>query len=180
MERENFVLLIVDVQEGLLKAMNPEVAKQVIKNILTLLSFAKTMGIPILLTEQYPKGLGPTSPEIRAEMDGIVPIEKVAFSCCRVEEFNKRLDSFRRKQIILCGIETHVCILQTAIDLMERGYEVYVVADGVCSRRKMDWEIGLRYLERREAMISTTEIIAFQLLKEAGTEEFKRLSRLLK
>ncbi|MGB9630035.1 MAG: isochorismatase family protein, partial [Thermodesulfobacteriota bacterium] len=118
--------------------------------------------------------------EIKAEMEGLVPIEKLAFSCCRVEEFNKRLDSFRRRQIILCGIEAHVCILQTAIDLLEKGYEVYVVADGVCSRRKIDWEIGLRYLERRGAMISTTEIIAFQLLKEAGTEEFRRLSKLLK
>lgn len=180
MERNNTILIIVDVQEGLLKAMNPEIAKEVIKNILILLSFAKTMGIPFLATEQYPKGLGQTSPEIKAEMEGMVPIEKVAFSCCRVEEFNNRLGSFRKKQIILCGIETHVCILQTAIDLMEKGYEVYVVADGVCSRRKMDWKIGLKYLERRGAMISTTEIIAFQLLKEAGTEEFKRLSKIIK
>ncbi len=180
MERDNSILIIIDAQEGLLKAMNPEIAKNVLKNILILLSFAKPMGIPILLTEQYPKGLGQTSPEIKALVEEIPPIEKVAFSGCRVEAFNKRLDSFGRKQIILCGIETHVCILQTAIDLMAKGYEVDVPADGVCSRRKLDWEIGLRYLERRGAMISTTEIIAFQLLKEAGTEEFKRLSRLLK
>lgn len=180
MDRDDSVILMVDVQEGLLKAMDPEIAKNVIKNILILLSFAKTMGIPFMATEQYPKGLGQTAPEIRAEMEGMVPIEKVTFSCCRVEEFNKRLASFGRKQIILCGIEAHVCILQTAIDLMEKGYEVYVVADGVCSRRKLDWEVGLKYLERRGAMISTTEIIAFQLLKEAGTEEFKRLSKFLK
>lgn len=180
MEREKSVLIVVDVQDGLLKAMGQEIAKNLIKNIILLLSFAKTMGIPILTTEQYPKGLGGTTPEIKVEMEGLAPIEKMAFSCCRVEEFNKRLDSLQRKQVILCGIETHVCILQTAIDLMERGYEVYVVADGVCSRRKIDWEFGLRYLERRGAMISTTEIIAFQLLKEAGTEEFKRLSKLFK
>jgi isochorismate hydrolase len=85
-----------------------------------------------------------------------------------------------RNQAILTGIETHVCVLQTANDLIQKGYEVYVVADAICSRRKLDWEIGLRWMEKKGAMISTTEIIAFQLLKEAGTEEFRGLSKLLK
>jgi isochorismate hydrolase len=85
-----------------------------------------------------------------------------------------------RKQVILTGIETHVCVLQTANDLIQEGYGVHAVADAICSRRKLDWEIGLRWMEKRGAMISTTEIIAFQLLKEAGTEEFRGLSKLLK
>jgi nicotinamidase-related amidase len=97
-----------------------------------------------------------------------------------VETFNTKLNRLGRKQVILSGIETHVCVLQTADDLLQKGYEVHVVADAICSRRKLDWEIGLRWMEKRGAMISTTEIIAFQMLKEAGTEEFRGLSKLLK
>ena len=160
--------------------MNQEVGKNVIRNIRTLLAFVIRMGIPILITEQYPKGLGKTVPEITMELGSILPIEKVSFSCCGVETFNDQLNQLGRKQVILAGIETHVCVLQTADDLIQKGYEVHVVADAICSRRKLDWEIGLRWMEKRGAMISTTEIIAFQLLKEAGTEEFRGLSKFLK
>jgi isochorismate hydrolase len=179
-EREEAVLIIIDVQDVLMKKMNQEVGKNVIQNIRTLLTFAKEMAIPILMTEQYPKGLGKTVPEIKMELGSILPIEKVSFSCCGVETFNIKLNRLGRKQVILSGIETHVCVLQTANDLIQKGYEVHVVADAICSRRKLDWEIGLRWMEKRGAMISTTEIIAFQLLKEAGTEEFRGLSKLLK
>ena len=179
-EREEAVLIIIDVQDVLMKKMNQEVGKNVIQNIRTLLTFAKEMAIPILMTEQYPKGLGKTVPEIKMELGSILPIEKVSFSCCGVETFNEKLNRLGRKQVILSGIETHVCVLQTAADLIQKSYEVHVVADAICSRRKLDWEIGLRWMEKRGAMISTTEIIAFQLLKEAGTEEFRGLSKLLK
>jgi nicotinamidase-related amidase len=138
------------------------------------------MAIPVLITEQYPKGLGPTVSEIKMELGTILPIEKVSFSCCGVETFNEKLNQTGRKQVILAGIETHVCVLQTADDLIKAGHEVHVVADAICSRRKLDWEIGLRWVEKKGAMISTTEIIAFQLLKEAGTEEFRTLSKWLK
>ena len=90
------------------------------------------------------------------------------------------MNHLARKQVILTGIETHVCVLQTADDLIQKSYEVYAVADAIYSRRKLDWEMGLRWMEKKGAMISTTEIIAFQLMKEAGTEEFRRLSKLLK
>jgi isochorismate hydrolase len=179
-EREKAVLIIVDVQDVLMRKMNQEVGEKVIRNIRILLAFAKEMAIPILITEQYPKGLGKTIPEIKMELESILPIEKVSFSCCGVETFNHQLSQFGRKQVILTGIETHVCVLQTAEDLIQKGYEVYVVADAICSRRKLDWEIGLRWMEKKGAMISTTEIIAFRLLKEAGTEEFRGLSKLLK
>ena len=179
-ERGEVVLIVIDVQDVLMKKMNQEVGKNVIQNIRTLLTFAKEMAIPILMTEQYPKGLGKTVPEIKMELGSILPIEKVSFSCCGVETFNIKLNRLGRKQVILTGIETHVCVLQTAADLIQKGYEVHVVADAICSRRKLDWEIGLRWMEKRGAMISTTEIIAFQLLKEAGTEEFRGLSKLLK
>jgi isochorismate hydrolase len=179
-EREEAVLIVIDVQEVLMKQMDPEMGKQVTQNIKILLNFAKEMAIPILITEQYPKGLGRTIPEIKNELGPNLPIEKVTFSCCGVETFNEGLGRLKRNQVILIGIETHVCVLQTATDLIQKDYEVYVVADAVCSRKKLDWEIGLRWLEKKGAMIPTTEIIAFQLLKEAGTEEFKRLSKFLK
>jgi isochorismate hydrolase len=180
MDRGEAVLTVIDVQDVLMKKMDQEVGQKVIRNILTLLAFAKGMAIPILITEQYPKGLRKTVPEIKMQLGNIPPIEKVSFSCCGAKTFNNKLNQWGRRQIILTGIETHVCVLQTADDLIQKGYEVHVVADAICSRRKLDWEMGLRWMEKRGAMISTTEIIAFRLLKEAGTEEFRRLSKLLK
>ncbi|MCJ7782695.1 MAG: isochorismatase family protein [Desulfobacterales bacterium] len=179
-QREEAVVVVVDVQDVLMKKMNQGVAENVIRNIRTLLTFAQKMAIPVLITEQYPKGLGQTVSEVKMELESILPIEKVSFSCCGVETFNEKLNQTGRKQVILTGIETHVCVLQTADDLMQTGHEVHAVADAICSRRKLDWEIGLRWMEKKGAMISTTEIIAFQLLKEAGTEEFRGLSKLLK
>ena len=179
-EREKAVLVIVDVQEALVKAMDSGVVRNLIRNLQTLIAFAKEMGIPMVMTEQYPRGLGMTVHEIKQELPSLLPIEKVSFSCGRVDAFNERLDRTGRRVILLTGMETHVCILQTAAHLIQKGFEVHVVADTVCSRRKLDWKIGLQWMEKKGAMISTTEIIAFQLLKEAGTEEFKRLSKLVK
>jgi len=179
-QREEAVLVVVDVQDALMKKMDPGVGEKIIRNIRILLAFAQRLAIPVLMTEQYPKGLGPTVPGIKMEMGSILPIEKVSFSCCGVETFNAGLNQTGRKQVILAGIETHVCILQTADDLLRAGREVYAVADAICSQRKLDWEVGLRWMEKRGAMISTTEIIAFQLLKEAGSEEFRSLSKWLK
>ena len=179
-EREEAVLVVIDVQETLMKSMPSEVKRSVIRNIQILIAFAREMSIPILSTEQYPKGLGKTVPEIKTELGSLLPIEKLTFSCYKVGTFRERLGQLKRKQIILSGIETHVCILQTAADLIENDYEVHVVGDAVCSRRKLDWEIGLRWLEKKGALIATTEIIAFQLFREAGTEEFRGLSKLLK
>lgn len=180
LQREEAILVVIDMQESLMKQMDQEIAKRTIKNIKTNISFAKEMGIPIILTEQYPKGLGRTIKEIQSDLENLVPIEKLSFSCCGERLFNEKLIEINRKKIIMTGIETHVCVLQTTNDLLEKGYEVHVVADAICSRRKLDWEIALRWMEKKGAIISTTEIIAFQLLKEAGTEEFRRLSKLLK
>jgi len=179
-QREEAALVVVDVQEALMKKMNPAVAEKVTRNIRTLLAFARHLAVPVLITEQYPKGLGPTVSEIKMELGSVLPIEKVSFSCCGVETFNAKLNQTHRKQVLLVGIETHVCILQTADDLLRAGLEVHAVADAICSQRKLDWEVGLRWMEKKGAMISTTEIIAFQLLKEAGTEEFRTLSKWFK
>jgi isochorismate hydrolase len=179
-QREKAVLVVVDVQDVLMKKMNQGVAENVVRNIRIFLAFAKKMAIPVLITEQYPKGLGPTVPEIKMDLGLALPIKKVSFSCCGVGTFNEKLNQTGRRQVILTGIETHVCVLQTADDLIRAGYEVHAVADAICSRRKLDWETGLRWMEKKGAMISTTEIIAFQLLKEAGTEEFRASSKWLK
>ncbi len=179
-QREEAVLVVVDVQDALMRKMNSAVAEKVIRNIRILLAFAKKMAIPVLITEQYPKGLGPTVSEIKAELGSILPIEKVSFSCCGAETFNAKLSQTERRHVMLVGIETHVCILQTADDLLRGGHRVHAVADAICSQRKLDWEIGLKWMEKKGAIISTTEMIAFQLLKEAGTEEFRALSKWLK
>jgi nicotinamidase-related amidase len=178
-EEDQAIFAVIDIQEGLVKAMDETVGRNVIRNVQTLLSVAKEMEIPVVPTEQYPRGLGTTVAGIKEDLTGD-PIEKVSFSCCRVEAFNERLSRLGRKQIILSGMETHICVLQTCADLIERGYEVHVLADAVCSRRKLDWEIGLSWMEKKGAIISTTEMIAFQLLKEAGTERFKRVSKRFK
>jgi len=102
------------------------------------------LAIPILITKQYPKGLGKTVPEIKMELESILPIGKVSFSCCGVETFNHQLNHLGRKQVILTGIETRVCVLQTADDLIQKSYKVYAVANVICSRKELDWEMGLR------------------------------------
>ncbi len=148
-QREEAVLVVVDVQDVLMKQMNQGVAEKVIRNIRTLLAFAKKMAIPVLITEQYSKGLGPTVSEIKTELGPTLPIEKISFSCCGAEPFNDKLNQTGRKQVILVGIETQVCVLQTADDLTQAGHEVHAVADAICSRRKLDWEIGLRWMEKK-------------------------------
>jgi len=180
MEREKAVFVMIDVQEGLVKAMEAKIADLVLRNLKILIAFSTHLDIPLVVTEQYPKGLGPTVSEIRQALASVSPIEKIAFSCCGTRDFNERLDGLRRTQILVTGMEAHVCVLQTAGDLLQTGYEVHVVADAVCSRKKLDWETSLRWMEKKGAIISTTEIVAFQLLREAGTEEFRRLSKLLK
>ncbi len=180
MDKEKAVLVAIDFQQAQTRIMPPEVGKILIQNIKTLIAFARQLKIPILATEQYPKGLGRTIPEVQEALGEITPIEKVSFSCCGVDAFNQQLEELGRTQVILAGIEAHICILQTVIDLIHRNFEVHVAADAVGSRRKLDWETGLKWMEKKGAMISTTEIIAFQLLKEAGTEDFKKLSKFFK
>lgn len=179
MKRENALLVVVDVQEALVRAMDQGVAQKVIRNITTLLTFAGQMKIPVAATEQYPRGLGKTVQEIQKHLDPVEPMEKVSFSCC-TEAFNAHLGTLGRTQILLTGMETHVCVLQTAADLVVRGFEVHVVADAVCSRKKPDWKIGLRWMETRGVTVTTTEIVTFQFLREAGTEEFRQLSKLFR
>jgi nicotinamidase-related amidase len=181
LRRDHAVLLVIDMQERLLAAFAEERRAPVVRNVLIAIDAAKVLGIPVLVSEQYPKGLGPTIPEIRERFgDAFAPVEKIVFSCGRSAELRAALDATQRRDVILCGVESHVCVLQTAIDLINDGYRVYVPADAVTSRRQLDWERGTALMERAGAIVGTTELFLFQLLERAGTDEFKAISKLVK
>lgn len=180
-QRDRAVLAVVDVQERLLPAIPEDRRAGVLKNVLIAVDAAKILGVPTIVTEQYPKGLGPTLPSVKEHIgDGFAPVEKVAFSCGRSPEFRAALEATGRKDVILTGVEAHVCVLQTAIDLINAGYRVYVPADGVASRRELDSERGLALMDKAGAIVGTTEAFVFQLLERAGTDEFKAISKLVK
>jgi nicotinamidase-related amidase len=178
--RESTLLLVVDVQERLFAAMDPEHREGMVKNIKILAASAQQLGLPLLVSEQYPKGLGRTLPEIVGALGPVEPVEKIAFSCCGAEGFWERLRATGRRQVVLTGIEAHVCVLLTALDLLGAGYGVHVVADAVCSRTRENWQIGLDQLRQAGAVVTSTETVLFQLLRAANSEEFRTLQKLLK
>jgi nicotinamidase-related amidase len=181
LHRDRTVLAIVDMQERLLDAFPDDRRAEVIKHTLIALDAAIILGVPVVVSEQYPKGLGPTIPQIRERMgERFEPIEKLVFSCGRSPQFTAALDATHRKDVLLTGVESHICVLQTAVDLMKEGYRVYVAADAVRSRRDLDWQRALSLLENAGAIVGTTEMFVFQLLERAGTDEFKAVSKLVK
>ena len=146
-------------------------------NCLHLVELAKLLGIPILLTEQYPKGLGPTLEEIKTALPAYEPFEKTAFDCCREIGFIEKVAASGRQKILLTGMETHICVLQTALGLIQAGYSVQVIQDACCSRTKDNFKIGIEWLRDAGAVITGTETVLFQLLEKAGTEPFKVISK---
>ncbi|RNC73287.1 MAG: hydrolase [Desulfuromonadales bacterium] len=179
LDRNHAVLVVVDVQEKLCLAMDPEVLAQLKKNTGILLEAAKELGIPVVVTEQYVKGLGCTVPELREKIEGDA-YEKMTFSCCGDQAFLNRMAELGRRQVIVTGMETHVCVLQTVLELLERDYRVHLVKDAVMSRKKENWEVGLITSQAAGAVVTSTEAALFQLLRVAGTEEFKKLSKLVR
>lgn len=173
-------LVVVDVQEKLAAAMPPNVAADVIRNTVILVETAKEFGMPVLATEQYPKGLGVTVKEIQDALQPYAPIEKITFSSWRTLTFAKALEATGAQNVILAGMETHVCLLQTALDLLEKGLHVFIPADALCSRGKANWRAGLRVMEQAGAVVGSTEMFLFQMLETAGTDRFKRLSKLVR
>ncbi len=176
--KDDAVLVIVDIQERLAAVMDQR--KKVIDNCLHLIEASRLLGIPIVLNEQYPKGLGPTSPEIREALPACLPHEKLTFSCCRDGFFSDKLSAVKRKKVILVGMETHVCVLQTCIDLLHQGLGVHVVQDAICSRTKENFRAGIEFMRDAGAVITCAETALFQLLERAGTEEFKAISKRIK
>ncbi|MBI4734027.1 MAG: isochorismatase family protein [Rubrobacteridae bacterium] len=175
---ESAFLLIVDIQENLAAVMSRR--EEAIKNNLFLIELAKLQGIPVLISEQYSKGLGPTVSEISGALPDYNPVEKLTFDCCATPSFGDYLDHEIRNTAIITGMETHICVLQTALGLLGQQLNVHVVSDGVCSRTKNNWKAGISFMRDAGAVVTSTEIVLFQLLGVAGTEEFKAISRLVK
>jgi len=174
---QNTALVVIDVQEKLMNVM-PRRA-EVVAGIQKLIKAAQVLKLPTVVTAQYIKGLGPVCAEIVEATPGIVPIEKTAFSCCGSEEFVSAVKNLRRQRIILCGIEAHVCVQQTAIDLM-KDYFVYVAADAICSRDRHDHKVAVERIRDCGAVITTVESAVFEILRESGTEQFKQILPLFK
>lgn len=174
-------LLVIDVQERLAAVMPAERMAALVRNTQILIETAREFELPVLVSEQYPRGLGPSLPAVLAALPpGARPVEKTAFSCCAEPAFAPHLAQVAQHDIILCGIETHVCVLQTALDLLARGQRVFVAADAVCSRSEENRQLGLNLMQQAGAVIGSTEIFAFGLLGAAGSERFKRISKLVK
>jgi nicotinamidase-related amidase len=180
LDRDKTALVVIDVQEKLCVAMDDDVLKKLVKNIGILLESAAVLDIPVLVTEQYVKGLGATLTELKEKAAAAPCFEKMAFSSCGSSEFVEALKSTGRTQIIVTGMETHVCVLQTVIELREAGYDVHLVKDAVMSRSKQNWQTALQAMTLAGAIPTCTESVVFQLLKVAGTDEFKKLSKLVR
>lgn len=171
------VLMVIDIQERLVPAM-PD-GQRVIQNTNTLISVSSKLDIPVMATEQYPKGLKKTVPEISNNIEGNPFYEKITFSGC-TDEVTKTLKQLGKKKIIITGMETHVCVFQTVRDLLSQGYQVFVVGDAVCSRTRENYLNGLSLMKEMGAVITNTETVFFDLMKQAGTPLFKELSKLIK
>jgi len=175
---KNCSIVIVDVQGKLAQLMHARDA--LFKNIQILIKAAKTLHIPILWCQQAPEALGPTVPEIARLLSDIQPINKTCFSCCAEEQFNSRLTSIKRNQLLLCGIEAHVCIYQTAVELQKKGYQVSVISDAVSSRTFENKQIALNNMVLKGITISSTEMALFELLKTADHPQFRQVAKLIK
>lgn len=173
LQRENTGLIIVDMQEKLMGAMPNK--DRVMDRAVKLIHLARAFDLHIILTEQNPKGLGVTLPEIQEHLPAYDPIDKMDFNCLAVEAFNKRLEEVRLHNIILVGVETHICIFQTCVSLLERGYRVHIPHHAVDSRTSDNRQIGLSLMRDCGALITSAETIIFQLLKKAGTKPFKAM-----
>jgi nicotinamidase-related amidase len=174
------ILLVIDVQERLFAAMEADGRDEMIRNIKVLATTARRLSVPILMTEQYPRGLGRTLPELAALLDGVVAVEKTAFSCCGAPGFVDRVRALGGDHVILVGLEAHVCVLLTALDLLGQGFRVSVVADAVCSRRRETRELGLAQARQAGVVVAATETVVFQLLGRADTDAFREIAKLLR
>ena len=170
--------LVIDIQERLFPAMHGR--DELLHRVQLLLDGLKILNIPILVTEQYPKGLGATIDPLVSLLDQANTIEKISFSCCGEPGFMSALENLDRKRVVICGIEAHVCVLQTAIDLVERGFTPVVVADCISSRNPEDKMIAIERMRQEGALITSSESLLFELTNVAGTSQFKSISRLVK
>lgn len=178
LDTQTTLLAIIDVQEKLVAALDKDV---VVKRAAILAQAANILKIPTIVTEQYPKGLGNTVNEVKKHLSPDTPIiEKTAFSALKAEGFSEKLKSFGRKQIVVCGIETHVCVHQSVADLLNEGYDVYVAKDACASRNKYEFKQGIERMRENGAKITCLEIVLFEWLKDAKNPCFKEIQALIK
>ncbi len=171
-------LVVVDIQEKLLPTMSQ--SEQVVENTMRLMRGATLLEVPVLLSEQYPKGLGPTIPEINALVEEEDKIAKVSFSCGGEPAFVEALETIGRRQAVVCGIEAHVCVQQTAFDLMKRDYKVFVASDATSSRTEENHRLAMERLRQNGCEIVSTEMVLFEWLKSASHPSFKEISALVR
>lgn len=171
-------LVVVDVQGKLATLMHER--EELYRNLQILIGGARVLELPVFWLEQYPEGLGPTIPEVGELLTDLEPVPKVCFSGCGQGEFLRQVRASGRHQLLLCGIEAHICVYQTARDLLAGGYHVEVVADAVSSRTAGNLEIGLQRMTRAGAAITSVEMALFEMLRAAGTPQFKEIARLVK
>lgn len=180
LEPTRAVLIVIDVQERLCAAMDANILAQLTRNAGILLESANELAVPVIFTEQYVKGLGPTLAVLKEKAPAAACHEKMSFSCCGNEDFLQQLKNSGRKQIIITGMETHVCVQQTVIELLHEGFNVHVVKDAVMSRNSDNRQTAIEAMVLAGAVPTSTESVVFQLLKVAGTDTFKKLSKLVK
>jgi len=176
--KEHTIAIFIDIQEKLFPFIQDK--DQLEQNLVTLSAGLKALEVPILVTEQYTRGLGITILPLKMELGGQHFIEKTAFSCCDEPQFMTALIASKKQKIILCGIETHVCVLQTAIDLIQVGYQPVVIEDCVSSRKLSDKQTAIERMRQEGVIISSLESILFELARYSGTETFKAISKLVK
>lgn len=178
LDRKRCVVVAIDLQEKLLPAVSG--AETVVKNARILLAGARALGLPTLVTEQYPKGLGRTVPELAEAVSDAPVFEKLSFSCAGSAEFLAALRATGRTQTLLCGVETHVCVQQTVLDLLREGFVVHLAADASASRNPENRFLALERLRAEGTTVTSVESALFELLRAAGTEEFKLISKLVR
>lgn len=177
LDRDNVAFLFIDIQDKLLNAMSNK--DEVIKNATILAEMVKIMNLDSMFTVQYPKGLGYTNESVKASLADVEEIPKKSFSCMLDEEFVKKLESLNKKQIVISGIESHICVLLTARDLVKNGYEVFIASDAVGSRNEKNYNNALQQLNDMGCVISNVESIMFDLNSISGTDEFKAVQKLI-
>jgi len=179
-ENNNCVLVIIDVQEKLARTMPTKVFSRLRSNTNLLITAASALAVPVLYTLQYPQGLGGLDTEIQNALPNEAePIEKTCFSCAGVDQFNQKLEQLNRKQICLVGMEAHICVLQTAMDLNQFGYQVFTIEDAICSRSRDNYENAINRMRQDNISTVVTESILFEWLRDSKNEHFKSLSKLI-
>lgn len=177
-DKNSCAIVLIDIQEKLTPHIYDN--NEIVQNIVTLIKGAKILGIPVVLNEQYKKGLGETIPEIKEVLEEYAPIDKSSFSCCADERSMQKIDSLQREHLIVAGVEAHICVLQSVLGLKNRGYKTYVAIDCIGSRKVLDKEVAVQRMIQEGIRVATLESILFEVVQNAKDEHFKDISRLIK